>query len=325
MIADMHCDTLAVINSEKKKGKALPLRDGAGLMVNLEKMKKGDYLFQNFAVFIDLQEEGDPFDHAMELVDIFEQEMAQNQDLIRQAVNCREVEENRRNGKLSAVLTLEDGGMCRGEIEKLHDFYKKGARMMTLTWNYENELGYPAALEPEQGDCRPDPSFGLKKRGFEFLEEMEAMGMIIDVSHLSDAGFYDVCDFCRNPFVASHSDARSVFGCRRNLTDTMLHMLGEKGGVAGLNFYPVFLGQEEPPTGCLDAICRHALHMADCAGMESVGLGTDFDGFAETSHPADGAQMDDLAFALHKAGFTERETEGILYRNVMRLYREVLK
>ena len=142
---------------------------------------------------------------------------------------------------MSALLTIEEGGVCLGEIEKLREFYEAGARMLTLTWNYENELGHPAAMQGDHwknyraNEKRP---LGLKERGFEFVAEMERLGMIVDVSHLSDDGFFDLCEHARKPFVASHSNSRAMCGHRRNLTDEMLRMLGDRGGVSGLNFCP---------------------------------------------------------------------------------------
>lgn len=333
MIADMHCDTLGRIRENRKQGRNSSLRDDEELRVNLKKMRQGNYTVQNFAVFIDSKDEQDPYENAMELVNLFHAEMGKNQDLVQPVTSVDEIENNQKEGKLSALLTLEEGGMCKGEVEKLREFYCHGARMLGLCWNHENELGYPAEMEWKAGKCSEtmssgtdaDNRFGLKKRGFEFLEEMEHIGMIPDVSHLSDAGFFDVADFCKKPFVASHSNARSVYGHYRNLTDEMLHKLGNCGGVVGLNYYPVILGENMKQEQCLEAAVKHVCHMIQNAGSESVGLGSDFDGFGESSAPADSAACDLLAWELHKVGLTERQIDGILYRNVMRIYREILK
>lgn len=318
MIADMHCDTIYKIRQERQRGREVQLRDSKELCVNLQKMQQGNYLVQNFAIYIDLKEQEDPYANAMELVDLFEQEMEQNKDRIRLVTSYDEILQNQKEGVLSAMLTLEEGGMCCGEIEKLHEFYAHGARMMALSWNYENELCWSAAA------AKGGSGFGLKKKGFEFLEEMEALGMIPDVSHLSDEGFFNLLQVCKKPFAASHSNARSICGHHRNLTDEMLRQLGEHGGVAGLNFYPEFLGRELRREDCLHALAEHACHMMQKGGAACVGLGSDFDGFTGEGRPADAADLDDLAWALRRAGLTESETEGILYRNVMNFYKEVL-
>ena len=156
---------------------------------------------------------------------------------------------------------------------------------------------------------------------------MEELGMIPDVSHLSDAGFFDVLKVTKKPFVASHSNARSICPSVRNMTDEMIKSLGERGGVMGLNFYADFL--EEKPDGVynpgtLEAVVRHAKHIVKVGGIEILGLGSDFDGI-ETNEALPGAQsMGKLAEALLQSGFHESELDKILYGNVMRVYEECL-
>ncbi len=329
MIADMHCDTLFALRIVRAEDPKANLRSDPRFQVNLRKMRAGGYVLQNFAVFVDLASGRDPYEDAMELVGLFEEEMAANADLIRPVTTAEEVEENMREGRLSAMLSLEEGGMCKGKPELLESFYRHGARMMTLGWNFENELSSPATPqlygESDPKSTRPDPSQpGLKEAGFEMVEAMESLGMIPDASHLSDAGFRDLCRICKKPFVASHSNARALCLHGRNLSDEMLRALGERGGVAGLNYYPEFLSDPPDPEAGLSLIAHHARHMVNCAGRAAVGLGSDFDGFTGGSRPADAERADDLGWALHKEGFSDGETDDILYRNVLNLYREVL-
>ena len=173
----------------------------------------------------------------------------------------------------------------------------------------------------------PNTSGGLTEKGREFVAEMERLGMIPDVSHLSDAGFYDVLEVTRKPFVASHSNARSVCRCTRNLSDEMIRRLAERGGCMGLNFCADFLrevpvGEENP--GTIGDIVRHARHIVSVGGMEVLGLGSDFDGI-DTHAELPGVQaMDRLWDALHKAGFRESDIDKIFYENVLRVYRDIL-
>lgn len=325
MIIDMHCDTLYQIRQEREAGRACGLETDEKLLCSLSNLKKGNYALQNFAVFIDLEECSNPYKDAMELVGIFHEEMEKNGDQISQVRTVQELEQNRENGKLSAVLTLEEGGMCCGQTEKLHSFYEHGARMMTLTWNYENEIGYPGCLSPLRENGNAVRTHGLKEKGFAFLAEMEQLGMIIDVSHLSDDGFYDVLDHTKLPFAASHSNARAVRGHSRNLTDDMLRKLGERGCVAGLNYCPGFLEEDPKKENCLSLLAAHAVHMIGCGGSGCVGLGSDFDGFEMEGRPENASKMEDLVWAFHKAGISDDGIDRILYGNVMRLYRDVLK
>ena len=145
-VADMHCDTILAIQRGREQGKEISLRKN-NLNVDLERMKKGDYLIQNFAIFLDLEDPmlaGSPFRYAMKMADVFYREMEKNKDWIRPVTKYDEIEENRKNGRMSALLTLEEGEICEGDPALLRDFYRMGARMMTLTWNYPNQLGYPA-------------------------------------------------------------------------------------------------------------------------------------------------------------------------------------
>ena len=330
MFIDMHCDTLGKIRDLREAGKDSTLMSDASLQVNVNKMKMAGYALQNFAVFINLAEKRDPFENAMELVDIFEQELKDKNDCITAVKSYADIERNIREGKMSALLTLEEGGMCCGDPDKLMEFYRRGARMMTICWNHENELGYGTACVPENAEffCREPKEkldrYGLKKRGFEFIELMEEIGMIPDVSHLSDDGFYDVCRAAGKPFVASHSNARSVCGHPRNLTDDMLRQMGERGCVAGLNFYPAFLNDDSDYTKGLQNIAAHAVHMIQKGGSELVGLGTDFDGFGGSSMPEDCSGMMLLEDAFKKAGLSSSQIDRIFSGNVLRLYREVL-
>lgn len=318
MIADMHCDTLYQIRKLRQSGYEASFQEDEKLCVHLAGMKKSDYLVQNFAAYIDLNETENPYEDAMELVRIFQVETAKYSDVIVPAVSYGDILENRNQKKISALLTLEEGGICEGDLQKLHHFYDAGARMMTLCWNYENELAYPAAMQ-EQRD-----SLGLKEKGFVFLEEMESLGMIVDVSHLSDDGFYDVCLASKKPFAASHSNARALCDHPRNLSDDMIRKLGEHGGIAGLNFYPAFVTRSPETADLLTELVRHVQHMINLGGMECIGLGSDYDGFEGTGDPPSSAALDRLVWALHRSGMTEDEIDRIMYRNVLRLYHDTL-
>ena len=158
------------------------------------------------------------------------------------------------------------------------------------------------------------------------LERMNEMGMIIDVSHLSDGGVYDCIRQSSVPIVASHSNARALCPHPRNLTDEMLHALGEKGGVVGVNFYSPFL--KERGGADISDIARHAAYMTDKAGEDAVALGSDLDGFDKDDLPdgINGIQdMGGLWAAFEKADITPRQIEKIMYKNAMRVLGEVLK
>ncbi len=334
-IIDMHCDTIAEIWYSQKDvaaGKATScknLREN-DLQLDLMKMKKGDYLLQNFAMFVNLERKENPFESVMHLVDVFYTEMEKNKDLIGVVKNYADIEANIQAGRMSAMLTVEEGEVCKGEISFLRDLYRLGVRMMTLTWNHENSLAYPNNV-PGDGEkvfpYEPDMSRGLKEKGFAFIEEMERLGIIIDVSHLSDAGFYDVYGHTSKPFVASHSNARALCGHCRNLTDDMIRKLAERGGVTGLNYCCSFLMDPDENGHVQSRVAKmaeHVKYLAKVGGIDCIGLGSDFDGIGGDLEMKDASMLPLLADALQKAGFHESEVDKILYKNVLRVYKEVL-
>ncbi len=329
MIVDMHCDTIYELRQLQKAGKDYSLRENL-LHIDLQKMKKGEYLLQNFAMYVNMSKEK-PLEEALHLIDIFYQEMEKNQDLIAPVRTYSDIEENRKAGRMSALLTLEEGEICQGDPAILHILYRLGARMMTLTWNFENSLAYPNKFPPEKTQdarCLPDMEHGVKEAGIRILEEMEKIGMIIDVSHLSDAGFLDVAKYTTKPFVASHSNARALCGHCRNLTDDMIRILAERGGVMGLNFCPDFVNEKKDGK---DAVCtieglvRHAKHIVNVGGMECLGLGTDYDGISGELELKDCSFMPILYDALLKNGFNQDQADAIFEGNVLRVYQELLR
>lgn len=359
-VIDMHCDTIDRLLGQKDQGNPGALRKNE-VHIDLLRMKESGYMRQNFALFVDLGGEEDPWDRVCRLYDHYRQELERNSDLIAPVLGCSDIAANDASGRMSSLLTVEEGGVCGGDPEKLRRLYDMGVRMLTLTWNYPNELGYPnlntekrrearrfsnalRELEPgskeyletqslaqsayEQMSHTPETTRGLTEKGRQFVEEMEALGMIPDVSHLSDAGFYQVLESTKKPFAASHSNARAVCPSVRNLTDQMIRKLADRGGVMGLNFCADFL--EEAPVGVrnpgnLEAFVRHARHIVNVGGLEVLGLGSDFDGI-DTNDAMPGVQsMNVLWERLHKAGFSEDALDQIFWKNVLRLYKDTLK
>lgn len=334
-VADMHCDTIAELYEDHKNGGTASIFE-SHLHIDLQKMQKGDYLLQNFAMFTQLKNTERPFEHAMKLIDTFYTELEPYKDWIGVVKSWKEIEENRAAGKMSALLTIEEGGVCQGELSFLRDFYRLGVRMMTLTWNHQNELGYPNRMvKQEEGcwnrppRCIPDTEHGLTEKGIEFVREMERIGMIIDISHLNDAGIWDVFRYTKKPFVASHSNARGLAGHPRNLTDEMIRELAERGGVAGINFCALFLRDEEegelsPVHSLCSDMVAHMKHMKQIGGIGCIGLGSDFDGITSIVEMKDCSGMQLLADEMSREGFTDGEIEAVFSGNVLRVYRELL-
>lgn len=327
-IADMHCDTISELYAKRKEGGNAFLKEN-DLHIDLKRMRQGGYFLQNFALYTNLAREKKPLEHCLKLLDLFYTEIEANRDQIGAVTSYADIEKNREAGKMSALLTIEEGAVCKGELAHLRNFYRLGVRMMTLTWNFQNELAYPNRMCMEGGRTfmKPDTEHGLTEKGIAFVEEMERLGMIVDISHLSDAGIWDVFRYTRKPFVASHSNARSIASHPRNLTDEMIRALSERGGVAGINYCASFLYDApdgEKKLSRVTDMAAHIRHMKQIGGIQCIGLGSDFDGIScdlEMKSPAD---LPLLAGELRKGGFTESEIEAIFYKNVLRVYRELL-
>ena len=318
-IIDMHCDTISR-DTFLKEG----LRNN-NLQIDLHKMKKAGYLLQNFALFVNMDTDPNPLVSGLRMADMFHEAMSENRDLIRPVTTYEEIMKNQQNGLMSALLTLEEGEICQGDVRILRDFYRLGVRMITLTWNHFNSIGAPNNYKTAASVHGEPDMTGLSEKGLAFIDEMERLGVIIDVSHLSDGGFYDVLNHTKTPFVASHSNARALAPHCRNLTDDMIRHMGNRGCVTGLNYCKGFLNpfdSWETANGTPADVARHARHIVDVGGIEVLGLGSDFDGcdndFADCSH------IYLLEDELKKQGFTSSEIDKIFYENVLRLYKDVL-
>lgn len=310
-IVDWHCDT--ILELWRSEGKETLVKNH--LSIDLDKLRAGHSLAQFFAVYVDLKEQPQPFAVFNAMTDCFQQELAKNSEQIALTRNMTQLQANRDNGCISAFLTIEEGGALEGRLENLYQAHERGVRLITLTWNYPNEIGYPNYEWTYQHQ-------GLTVFGRDVVTEMNRMGMIVDVSHLSDQGFYDVAQLSSRPFVASHSNARTITGHSRNLTDEMIRLLAEKGGITGLNFCHAFLGDSD--TSRIEDMVRHIRHIVKVGGIEVMALGTDFDGIDPRLEIKHMGQIGKLLQALEQSGFTSGEIERICWRNAWRVMQDTL-
>lgn len=307
---DMHCDTILKLMDDESKG--LYEND---LNVDIKKLKKANSLAQFFAVWVDLKNGQDPMETCLKMIDRFYREIENNSSHISLATSYEDIMKNDREGRISAILTIEEGAAIKGSLSNLRNFYRLGVRSITLTWNHPNEIGYPNFHEEYRDK-------GLTEFGIELVHEMNRLGMLIDVSHLSDKGFYDVARESQKPFIASHSNARAVKDHPRNLTDDMIKVLAECGGVMGINFERSFIGDKE--NARMEDIIRHIKHIKSVGGIEVIALGSDYDGSNPVSEVGDIGQIDKLAYSLKDNGFTEEEIDKIFYKNALRVIKDVL-
>jgi len=312
-IIDMHCDTLMKGFREPE----ISIAD-ADWSVNLKLLKEHGSMAQFFAMYLPREEMEtmDPYDILKGMYGYYCRMMEENKDLIQPVYSAKDIENNHNNGILSSFLTIEDGVFLDGKMERLEEAYDMGVRLLTPLWNFENSVGYPNSDDPEVH------MKGLKPFGIEVVERMNELGMLIDVSHLSEGGFYDVAKYSSKPFAASHSCARALCDHRRNLTDDQLKTLGNAGGIVGVNFECSFL-QEGLEGATYEQIIRHLLYMRDKAGIEAIGFGSDFDGIETNGELVNYGGFTKLIELMEKH-FTGAEIDKITHLNVLRVLRDVM-
>lgn len=313
-IIDLHCDTIkechftdATLNTDY-------------LHINIQKLIKGGSMMQAFALFIPtdgkIGRDGKtlPWDIYQGMVNTFYKELNENSNVLRQALSYDDVINNKKDEYISALLTVEDGIAIDGKIERLEKMYDDGVRMLALTWNFENSIGYPNSSDPRLH------LKGLKPFGFEVVNRMNELGMIIDVSHLSEGGFYDVARTSKKPFIASHSSAKALRNHQRNLTDDQLRTLANHGGVVGVNFCSAFLSEDLRHTYAKD-IVKHLIHMKNVAGIDTLAFGSDFDGIESIMDFKDYTGFPTILNLLEKE-FTDDEIEKICNKNFLRVMKD---
>ena len=321
---DMHCDTLMLATLKDDKQSIFSTEN---LCVDFKKMKKGNVLAQFFAIFMPDEETYkvlnvkpmSDVDYFNAMFEVYLKNLKEHADIILPAHCFKDIEENSKKGKMSALLTMEDGRMINGDFDKLEDLYDLGIRALTLTWNNPNCFGFPHSSKQEE------MMKGLTRFGKEAVEYMNELGMLIDVSHLSDGGFWDVIKISQKPIAATHSNCREICAHTRNMNDDMIRALGNNGGVMGLNFYPKFLNTDmTDPRGKIDVMIMHLKHMVSVGGIEVAALGSDFDGMNGELEIQNCSECEKLFAAMKKAGFSEGEIDKIAYKNVMRVIKDTM-
>ncbi len=329
MIFDLHCDTIWKIwKTNLNSADAVRLHK-SHLQIDEIKLIKGGYLAQCFAMYVpaDTPDKTGALDGLFATLD---KELSSSKTLSK-VERFSDFEKNRKAGKISAVVTMEDACPIGESLENLEKCYQKGVRMVGLTWNFKNQVGYPNYRNFKRVGWKPDlftpeTERGLTGFGKELVLEMNRLGMAVDVSHLSDKGFYDVIETTKKPIVASHSNARAVCRNVRNLTDDMLKALSNNGGIVGMNYAKGFLCEdEEKGKNTLEFVVEHVRYIKNKFGVDCLALGSDFDGIGADIQLADASKMPLLLSAFENAGLTADEIEKIAYKNALRVFRETMK
>ena len=305
-VFDFHCDTaLALLGKDMNGHGSLRRNDHH---IDLERAAANGGFAQCFACFTTPYMEKWA---GVSPVTVFERELAviqaeiqSNSDLIRPACSASDVRKNQEEGFISAVLTLEGTAGINYDAARLEQLHKTGFRVVSLGWNEQNVL---TGSHHTGG--------GLTDRGREFVREAQRLGFLVDVSHISDEGFWDLMKITEGPIIATHSNSRSIWGESRNLTDDMFRCVCETNGVAGFNMCAEFIG--ETPT--LDTACDHILHFLelDPSGTH-IALGGDLDGIDKMPEGFHGVQsFPDFAGRLVSRGVDGQTVGNIFWHNAL--------
>lgn len=314
-VVDAHCDTALRLAAG---GTLTPAAGAASGHVDLPRLRAGGVDLQVFALWVDSdQRRHGRLRRCLELLDAVVSETVRLGDDLHLILTPRDIDAAATQGKIGVLLSIEDGAALEGSLSALKAFYRLGVRALGLTWNGRNELGEGVGAAQGAGG-------GLTAFGREVVREMNRLGMVVDVSHLSDAGFWDVLDVSEAPVIASHSNARAVCDHPRNLTDAQIRALAQAGGVMGINFCPPFLHRSG--SASVDDIVRHVDHIVDLVGPGHVGLGSDFDGISSTPVGAeDASRFPAVTEALAARGYADDAIRAFLGGNFLRVFRQILQ
>lgn len=306
---DLHCDTIMKLIDYPSNGDLYRNT----WKIDIEKLQKAHSKVQDFALFINLGNTNDPYGRYEAMRNLCTSQIHHYREHIQHVLSYQDVESVYESGKIGALMSIEEGGVLGGDLDKLKQAYQDGVRLITLTWNYPNGLGEPHCGEQHKK---------LTSKGVEFVEAMQDLGIIVDCSHLNDAGTEQLGDILDVPFVASHSNAREVTAHTRNLPDNLIKLIADKGGVIGLNFAQSFLGTS--PISRIEDIVKHGLYLINKGGEDVVALGTDFDGIKPDTEIKDTSEMYRLYDAFKEAGLSVEQCEKLFWKNADRLLKEIL-
>ncbi|KKC46692.1 MULTISPECIES: dipeptidase [Paenibacillus] len=266
-VADLHCDVLSKLLSHPELD-VCQAAGGSGsrqLDVTLDRQLAAGYMLQAYAIYL-TESRPKTFDAVLRSIDLFYEKIVSN-DAYRFVASRQDLERSLAERRIAALLTLEGADGLEGDFAMLRIARRLGVRLLGLTWNYGNWAA-DGVMEERQG--------GLTEKGRQLIRHCNELGIILDVSHLTETGFWELADRTERPFIASHSNAKSVCAHPRNLTDDQIRALIAMGGRIGMTYVPYFVSSAEQVH--IDDILRHIEHICALGGEKHIMLGSDFDG-----------------------------------------------
>lgn len=309
---DAHCDTVGLFNAGG--GYDFAVRNTTGHL-DLPRMQEGGIKIQFFALYI--REEyasSGALRYCLMLLDSYYQTMDRCRDQVRTILSGAGLRQVMPGSKTGAILSVEGGEALEGELAVLPMLFRLGVRALGLTWNHRNQLATGVGAD------RPDE--GLTSFGRQVIKEMNKLGMLVDLAHINEKGFYEAIGMSSAPLIVSHANSRALCDHPRNITDEQLRALRDAGGVVGLVFNPPFV---DPREATMDRLIDHFVHIAEVAGVDHLGLGSDFDGIDTVIEGLeDVTGLPGLIEGLSARGFDSADIEKITCSNFLRVLETIL-
>src|SRR5262245_16549133 len=335
IVVDTHNDITSAITDE---GFDLGARDTSGKnQTDIPRMKEGGLDAEFFAIYVAAKyaKEGGSARRAMEMIDGVYEQVRRHPESMEMAFTVADIRRIHQSGKIAALMGIEGGHAIEDSLAALRLFYRLGVRYMTLTHTNSNNW---ADSSGGVGNPATKQHGGLSEFGRAVVREMNRLGMMVDISHVADETFWDCIEVSQAPLIASHSSARALTNVPRNLNDEMLRALAKKGGVVMINFFNGFIntdyakpGQPAPSkaaeTATLEVLIQHFEHCIKIAGIDHVGIGSDFDGVDGKLPPGmeDVSKLPTITYELLKRGHSENDVRKVLGENLLRVMSEVEK
>jgi membrane dipeptidase len=306
IVVDLHNDIMLDVQSRKRDvTRVTPVGHS-----DLPRFREGGVDVQVFALFVHPTEADRGRQRVSALLDAFDRLAETNKAAVAAVTSVAEIRQAHTTGRLAVVLAVENASALEGDPDFVDVLFGRGVRMIGLTWNHSNALADGALESTHQG---------LTLLGRTVLARIQDVGMIVDVSHLSEKSFWDVIAATRGPIVATHSNAAGLTLHPRNLTDDQLRAVAERGGVVGVNFVPTFLGGAS-----LAQVLEHVTYLVSVMGPDGVALGSDFDGFTgRVNGLEDVRRLPALTAGLLDRGYVPQTIRKILGENALRVFSKV--
>jgi len=329
IVVDTHNDITSPITDE---GFDMGARDTSGkIQTDIPRMKEGGLGAEFFSIYVAAKyaKEGGAARRALDMIDGVYEQVRRHPESLQMAYTVADIRRARQAGRIAALMGIEGGHAIEDSLSALRQFYKLGIRYMTLTHTNTNNWADSAGGISVQAEKRHG---GLSDFGKEVVAEMNRLGMMVDISHVGDETFWDVIEVTKSPVIASHSSCRALTNVPRNLTDDMLRAVAKNNGVVMINFYNGFINTDyakpgNPPptqaaqTATLDMLMAHFEHVIKIAGINHVGIGSDFDGVDGLLPPGmeDISKLPTITYELLKRGYSEADVKKVLGENLLRV------